>query len=195
MATAELGAGGGTPDDPSDDPPDDTGSGGADDVDRVERDWRRERPDVDVGSIGVVSRVWRIGRHLEHRRKAQLDRFGTDRGSIDMLAMLRRAGPPFRRTAGELTRSALITSGGVSQRLDKLEKAGLVTRHVDTADRRRVDVELTPAGVDLVDTVLVGLMDSESRVLDEALTASEQDRLRELLRKLLLTLEPPDAGR
>ncbi|MEJ2861521.1 MarR family winged helix-turn-helix transcriptional regulator [Actinomycetospora flava] len=163
-----------------------------DDVDRVERDWRREQPDVDVSSIGIVSRVWRVGRHLEQQRKAQLDRFGTDRGSLDVLAMLRRSGPPFRRTAGELTRSALITSGGVSQRLDKLEKAGLVTRHVDTADRRRVDVELTAAGVELVDSVLAGLMEHDSRVLDDALTGPEQDRLRQLLRKLLLTLEPPE---
>ncbi|MEJ2890270.1 MarR family winged helix-turn-helix transcriptional regulator [Actinomycetospora aeridis] len=163
-----------------------------DDVDRVERDWRREQPDVDVSSIGIVSRVWRVGRHLEQQRKAQLDRFDTDRGSLDVLAMLRRSGPPFRRTAGELTRSALITSGGVSQRLDKLERAGLVTRHVDTADRRRVDVELTPAGVDLVDAVLVGLMEHDSRVLDDALTVPEQESLRQLLRKLLLTLEPPE---
>lgn len=163
-----------------------------DDVDRVERDWRREQPGVDVSSIGIVSRLWRVGRHLEQQRKVQLDRFGTDRGSLDVLAMLRRSGPPFRRTAGELTRSALITSGGVSQRLDKLERAGLVTRHVDTADRRRVDVELTAAGVDLVDAVLAGLMEHDSRVLDEALTDPEQDDLRHLLRKLLLTLEPGD---
>lgn len=163
----------------------------SDDVDRVERDWRRERPDIDVASIGVVSRIWRIGRHLEQQRKAQLEEFGSDRGTLDVLAMLRRAGPPFRRSAGELMRSALITSGGVSQRLDKLEKAGLVTRHVDTADRRRVDVELTAEGVELVDSVLAGLMEHDSRALDGALTPDEQDQLRALLRKLLLTLEPP----
>lgn len=163
-----------------------------DDIDRVERDWHRERPDTDVSSIGIVSRIWRIGRHLEQQRKEQLDAVGTDRGTLDVLAMLRRAGPPYRRSAGELTRSALITSGGVSQRLDKLEKAGLVTRHVDTSDRRRVDVELTPDGVELVDSVLADLMDHDSHVLSTALTGPEQDRLRQLLRKLLLSLEPPD---
>jgi DNA-binding MarR family transcriptional regulator len=168
-------------------------SAAQDDIDRVEADWQRERPDIDVGSIGIVSRIWRIGRHLEQQRKAQLDAVGTDRGAIDVLAMLRRVGPPYRRTAGELTRSALITSGGVSQRLERLEKAGLVTRHVDTSDRRRVDVELTPAGVELVDSVLADLMDHDARVLSAALTAGEQDRLRQLLRKLLLSLEPPDA--
>lgn len=182
----------GTPGDtPGDTPTDIPGDGLQDDVDRVERDWRRERPDIDVGSIGVVSRIWRVGRHLEQARKAQLDAFGTDRGTLDVLAMLRRAGPPFRRSAGELMRSALITSGGVSQRLDKLERAGLVTRHVDTADRRRVDVELTEAGVTLVDSVLSGLMDHDTRVLSAALTPDEQERLRTLLRTLLLALEPP----
>ncbi len=163
-----------------------------DDVDRVEQDWRRERPDIDVSSIGIVSRIWRVGRHLEQRRKSHLAEFGSDRGAIDVLAMLRRSGPPFRRTAGELTRSALITSGGVSQRLDKLERAGLVTRHVDVDDRRRVDVELTPAGVELVDSVLADLMDRDARVLSEALTPTEQARLEQLLRKLLLVLEPTD---
>lgn len=161
-----------------------------DDVDRVERDWQRERPDIDVRSIGVVSRIWRVGRHLERQRKAQLDEVGSDRGTVDVLAMLRRAGPPYRRTAGELTRSALITSGGVSQRLDKLEKAGLVTRHVDVADRRRVDVELTAAGVELIDSVLADLMEHDTKVLSTALTGPEQETLRRLLRKLLLALEP-----
>jgi DNA-binding MarR family transcriptional regulator len=161
-----------------------------DNVDRVEREWRRERPDIDVGSIGIVTRIWRIGRHLEQQRKAQLDEFGSDRGTVDVLAMLRRAGPPYRRSAGELTRSALITSGGVSQRLDKLEKAGLITRHVDVGDRRRVDVELTPAGVDLIDSMLAELMEHDAKVLASALTGPEQDDLRRLLRKLLLALEP-----
>ncbi|WP_218616025.1 MarR family winged helix-turn-helix transcriptional regulator [Pseudonocardia abyssalis] len=161
-------------------------------VDRVERDWQRERPDTDVTSMGVVSRIWRIGRHLEQQRKAQLAAFGSDRGTVDVLGMLRRSGPPFRRSAGELTRSALITSGGVSQRLDKLERAGLVTRHVDLVDRRRVDVELTPAGIELVDSLLDDLMVHDAKVLSDALTAPEQERLAQLLRKFLLALEPLD---
>lgn len=164
-----------------------------DGIDRVEQAWRRERPDIDVSSIGVVSRIWRIGRYLEQQRKQQLAGFGSDRGTIDVLSMLRRVGPPYRRSAGDLTRSALITAGGVSQRLEKLERAGLVVRHVDTSDRRRVDVELTPAGADLVDSVLADLMDHDARVLDEALSPPEQRQLATLLRKLLLSLEPQDS--
>lgn len=166
---------------------------GFDAIDRVEHDWGRERPDIDVSSMGIVSRIWRVGRHLEQLRKTQLADFASDRGTMDVLGMLRRSGPPYRRSAGDLTRSALITSGGVSQRLEKLERAGYLTRHVDTNDRRRVDVELTEAGVELVDSVLSGLMDHDTEVLAEALTPAEQRRLRALLRKLLLSLEPSDA--
>lgn len=162
-------------------------------IDRVEQDWRREQPHIDVSSMGVVSRIWRIGRHLEQERKAQLVEFGSDRGTIDVLGMLRRSGPPYRRSAGELTKSALITSGGVSQRLDKLERAGLITRHVDTSDRRRVDVELTDSGAELVDSLLAGLMEHDAKLLEAALTPTEQRRLRALLRKLLLSLEGPGA--
>lgn len=166
-------------------------TGHTDGVDRVEQDWRRERPDIDVSSVGVVTRIWRIARHLEHQRKQQLAGMDTDRGTMDVLAMLRRAGAPYRQTAGALTRSALITSGGVSQRLDRLERAGLITRHVDPEDRRRVDVELTPAGVELVDSLLTDLMDHDTAVLAAALDGDEQETLRRLLRKLLLSLEPP----
>jgi DNA-binding MarR family transcriptional regulator len=158
-------------------------------IDRVESEWRRERPDIDTSSMGIVSRIWRIGRHLEQQRKRLLADSGTDRGTIDVLGMLRRSGPPYRRSAGELTKSALITSGGVSQRLEKLERAGLVTRHVDTTDRRRVDVELTSAGVELIDSLAVGMMDHDEKVLSRGLTDTEQQRLRALLRKLLLALD------
>ena len=163
----------------------------ADGVDRVEQDWRRERPDIDVSSVGIVTRIWRIARHLEQQRKEQLAGRETDRGTVDVLAMLRRAGTPYRQTAGALTRSALITSGGVSQRLDRLERAGLITRHVDPEDRRRVDVELTRAGMELVDSLLTDLMDHDTQVLAAALDDHEQETLQRLLRKLLLSLEPP----
>lgn len=168
----------------------DEGHPPVDGVDRIEADWNRERPDIDVSSVGVITRIWRIGRHLERGRDEVLTEWGTDRGAIDILGMLRRAGAPYQRTAGDLTRHALITSGGVSQRLEKLEKAGLVRRLVDVADRRRVTVELTPAGVQVIDSVLSASMTKDTAVLDSALNEQEQADLRRLLRKLLLTLEP-----
>jgi DNA-binding MarR family transcriptional regulator len=113
---------------------------------------------------------------------------------MDVLAMLRRAGLPYRQNAGQLTKSALITSGGVSQRLEKLEHAGLVTRHIDVSDRRRVDVQLTPAGVELVDAVLADLTAHDQLLLDAAIEPPEQELLRSLLRKLLASLEPDEAS-
>jgi DNA-binding MarR family transcriptional regulator len=164
---------------------------GEDGIDRVEQAWRRERPDIDVSSVGIVSRIWRVGRHLERERKERLAELGTDRVTLDVLAMLRRSGPPYRRTAGELTHASLITSGGVSQRLDKLERAGMVTRHIHPEDRRRIDVELTPAGMQVVDSVLADLMEHESKLLDELSDADKED-LRRTLKRLLARFEHPD---
>jgi DNA-binding MarR family transcriptional regulator len=159
-----------------------------DHVDRVEAGWRRERPDIDVSSVGIVTRIWRIGRHLDRHRKDRLEALGTDRVALDVLAMLRRAGPPYRRTAGELQQSALITSGGMSQRLERLEAAGLVSRHMHPTDRRKVEVALTASGMALVDEVTGDLMANESKLLD-VLDAAEQTQLRALLKKLLSTFE------
>lgn len=155
-----------------------------DSVDLIAAAWRRERPDIDVGSIGVVTRIWRIWRHLDRHRKQRLEVLGTDRVTLDVLATLRRSGPPYQRTAGELMHSSLITSGGVSQRLDKLERAGYLSRQVDTSDRRRVEVRLTQAGVELVDSVVADVMDHETKLLSR-LDPGEQETLIRLLRKLL----------
>lgn len=161
-----------------------------DGIDRVVQDWRRERPDIDVSSIGIVSRVWRVSRLLEQARKERLAELGTDRVTLDVLAMLRRSGAPYRLTAGQLTHGSLITSGGVSQRLEKLEKAGMITRHIDTRDRRRIEVELTAEGMRLVDSVLADLMEHESKLLEE-LSETDQDDLRRTLKKLLARFEQP----
>lgn len=162
-----------------------------DGIDRVVEAWRRERPDIDVSSIGIISRIWRVGRHLEKERKDRLAELGTDRVTIDVLAMLRRSGAPYRRTAGELTHSSLITSGGVSQRLDKLEKAGLITRHIHPEDRRRIEVQLTDAGVRLIDEVLADLMEHESKLL-AVLSDGDKTDLRRALKVLLAEFEHPD---
>jgi len=164
---------------------------GEDAIDRVEQAWRRERPDIDVSSVGIISRIWRVSRHLEQERKERLAELGTDRVTLDVLAMLRRSGAPYRRTAGELTQASLITSGGVSQRLEKLERAGLVTRHIHPGDRRRIDVQLTPEGVALVDSVLADLMEHETKLLED-LSDAERDGLREALKSLLARFEHPD---
>lgn len=173
--------------------PADVPSIGADAIDRIEQAWRRERPDIDVSSVGIISRIWRVSRHLERERKERLAQLGTDRVTLDVLAMLRRAGPPYRRTAGDLSRAALITSGGVSQRLEKLERAGLVTRHIHSGDRRQIDVELTAEGIQLVDSVLADLMEHESALLDD-LSDADKEQLRRTLKRLLARFEGADAN-
>lgn len=161
-------------------------------IDTVEQAWRRECPEVDVSSIGIISRIWRLSRHLDKERKTRLAQLGTDRVTVDVLAMLRRSGPPYRLSAGELTHHSLITSGGVSQRLRKLESAGMIRRHIDETDRRRIDVELTAHGMKLIDSVVADLMDHESKLLD-TLAESDRDELRRTLKILLARFEPPDA--
>lgn len=163
-------------------------------IDRVEQAWRRECPDMDVSSIGIVSRIWRLSRHLDKERKNRLAQLGTDRVTVDVLAMLRRSGPPYKLSAGELTHHSLITSGGVSQRLRKLESAGMIRRHIDNADRRRIDVELTAQGMKLIDSVVADLMDHEKKLLD-TLPEPDQDELRRTLKLLLARFEPPEVGK
>ncbi|ROZ88027.1 MarR family winged helix-turn-helix transcriptional regulator [Gordonia sp. OPL2] len=158
-------------------------------VDDIEDAWLRERPGMDVSSVGVITRIWRLGRHFEQERNRRLGELGTDRVTLDVLAMLRRAGEPYRLTAGELTQAALITSGGISGRLDKLERAGLVTREFHPKDRRRVNVQLTKDGMTLVDHVVSDLMTHESRLLRDRLNKANQEKLSGLLRTLLSEFE------
>lgn len=163
---------------------------GDDGVDRVEQAWVRERPDIDVSSVGIVSRIWRIARYLERERSQRLAELGTDHATLEVLAVLRRSGKPYRMTAGQLTEAALITSAGISNRLDRLERGGLLKRSFHPKDRRRVDVQLTRKGVQLVDDVVSDLMDHESRLLTLIGTADHAE-LRRLLKLLLAQFEDP----
>jgi DNA-binding MarR family transcriptional regulator len=166
----------------------DPGEARHDAIDHIQRAWRRQRPDVDVASIGILSRISRIARYLDRHRHRALAALGTDAVTLDALATLRRSGPPFRLTAGELRRAALITSGAVTQRLDKLEAAGLVRREQHGPDKRVVYVVLTDAGRDLVDATLIGLMRREDPLL-APLTPAERRTLEGLLHRWLLWFE------
>ncbi|KXF53752.1 MULTISPECIES: MarR family winged helix-turn-helix transcriptional regulator [Rhodococcus] len=163
---------------------------GDDGVDRIEQAWVRERPDIDVSSVGIVSRIWRIARYLERERSQRLVELGTDPATLDLLAMLRRSGKPYRMTAGQLTEAALITPAGISNRLDKLERSGLLKRSFHPQDRRRVDVQLTKKGVQLIDEVASDILGREAQLLA---FVSEDDgtELRRLLKLLLAHFEDP----
>jgi DNA-binding MarR family transcriptional regulator len=161
-------------------------------ADDIQAAWARERPELNVESIGILTRIVRIARHLDRTREQELREIGTDSATLDVLATLRRSGKPYRLTAGELQRTGLVTSGAISQRLQKLERAGFIRRSADTHDARRVQVQLTEAGIRESDRIVEELMQREARLL-EAISPADRQRLETLLRRWLLQLEPRDA--
>jgi DNA-binding MarR family transcriptional regulator len=160
-----------------------------DEVDRIVAAWRRERPDLDVTPLEVLSRVGRLARHLDRARRAAFAEHGLETWEFDVLSALRRAGPPYQLSPGQLGTQTLVTSGTMTNRIDRLTGKGCVQRHPDASDRRGVLVRLTPTGRDLVDGTLADLLGRE-QVLLAGLSESEQADLARLLRTLV---EPFDS--
>jgi DNA-binding MarR family transcriptional regulator len=160
-----------------------------DGVDLILEQWRRERPDLDHSPIGIVGRVSRLARELEQRLEPVYREHGLEPGWHDVLATLRRSGPPYRLRPTEFTSTLMLTSSGTTKRLDRLEQAGLITRGPDPEDRRGTLITLTAAGRALIDAVTEAHLENERRLLS-ALTEAEQRRLADLLRKLQLGLPP-----
>jgi DNA-binding MarR family transcriptional regulator len=158
-----------------------------DGVDLILEQWRRERPELDHSPIGVVGRLSRLAREFEPRLEQVYREHGLEPGWHDVLATLRRTGPPYRLRPTELTDALMLTSSGTTKRLDRLEQAGLVERAPDPEDRRGTLITLTAAGRELIDSVTPAHLDNERRILG-ALTEAEQRRLADLLRKLALGL-------
>jgi DNA-binding MarR family transcriptional regulator len=161
---------------------------GDDPVERLLAQWRRERPDVDPSPMGVVGRVSRVARRIDLAQRATFARYDLDPAAFDVLATLRRSGAPFTLSAGELMRTAMVTSGAITQRLDRLEARGLVRRGPHPDDGRVVLVSLTDEGRHLVDRVLPDHLATEERLL-AALSAEQRATLAGLLR----TLDTPPA--
>jgi DNA-binding MarR family transcriptional regulator len=162
-----------------------------DEVERLLVAWRRERPDLDVEPLAVLSRVSRLARHLDRARRAAFARHGLEAFEFDVLAALRRAGRPYELTPGDLLVQTLVASGTMTNRLDRLESRGLVRRHPDPADRRAVRVRLTARGRAKVDAVLGDLLDRERDVLGD-LSRRQQQTLAGLLRAMLVRFDTPD---
>src|SRR3954469_4777447 len=132
-----------------------------DSVDDILDQWRRERPDLDPAPIGVIGRISRLAREIEQRLEAVYREHGLEPGWHDVLATLRRQGPPFRLRVTDLTDALMITSSGTTKRLDRLEQAGLLAREPDPNDRRGTLVRLTEAGVKLIDGVTAAHLENE----------------------------------
>lgn len=152
-------------------------------IDRVTAEWATERPDLDVSPLAVFARLARVRTLAEQRIEDLLERFGLTLGSFDVLVALRRAGAPYQRTPTELASASLLTSGGVTFRLDRLEQAGLIRRVPSPDDRRVMYGQLTAEGRDLADRVMGAHIANETRMLS-GLSEDEVQDLARLLRRL-----------
>jgi DNA-binding MarR family transcriptional regulator len=162
-----------------------------DTTDRLLSGWDSARPDLEVGALQVTARLARIGPHLARRQEATFSRFGLNRGEVGALSALRIAGPPHQLSPTQLGRGLMLSSAGVTSRIDRLEARGLVRRLPDPHDRRGVIVELTEEGVAVVDAAVAANTESDRHLL-ERLDPDELVTLERLLRKLLAGLELPE---
>ncbi len=163
-------------------------TGRRDEVDRLVAAWARERPDLDVSPLEVLSRVSRLARHLDLARSEAFNEHELDTWEFDVLAALRRAGSPYELSPGQLLTLTLVSSGTMTNRIDRLAGRGLVTRRPDPDDRRGVLVTLTDEGRARVDAALADLLAQEREILS-ALPRADQDRLADLLREVTVPFD------
>lgn len=157
----------------------------ADRVEGIQEEWRRERPDVDVTPQGVIGRLHRLAQALTLELEKVYAAHGLTEIDFDILCTLRRAGAPYARRPADLARSTMITTGGISKRLDRLEGQGLVERTKPTeGDGRATQVRLTREGRRRIDAAFTDHMTNERRLLDQ-LPATDQQALENTLRAWL----------
>jgi DNA-binding MarR family transcriptional regulator len=156
-------------------------------VDLILAQWARERPDLDCTPMGIIGRISQLQREVHLAQRATFARHGLDAPSFDVLAAHRRAGPPYQLTPTALMRTALVTSGAITQRLDRLEEKGLITRERSDVDGRAVVVTLTDAGRAALDSALPDHLETE-RALLAGLSDREREQLATLLRRFLVAL-------
>jgi DNA-binding MarR family transcriptional regulator len=163
----------------------------ADDLDhvgRIQAQWRRERPDLDVTPQGLFGRLHRLADRLREELEVEFRRHGLGEGEFDVLAALRRAGPPYELAPGELARHTMVTTGAASKRIDRLEAGGLVSRRVSAEDARGRVIALTEAGKRVIDDAFTTHIANEHR-LQQPLTEEERRQLESLLATWLAAFE------
>ena len=165
----------------------------ADAVDAIIAMWAREKPELDATPMGVVGRISRVSRLLDKELKDFFAGHGLEFWEFDVLATLRRSGAPYELSAGTLLKTAMVTSGAITNRVDRMEAKGLVERVRDPGDRRGVRIRLTPAGLKLIDE-LVPLHVANERRLLAVLTADDSSTLADLLRTLATGLGDTSLG-
>lgn len=159
-----------------------------DHVDRLRGQWQRELPDLDTEPMAILGRAYRLANLVRPSIEATFASFGLDRGEFDVISTLRRSGPPYRLTPTELYTSLMISSGGLTHRLDRLKKSGLILRERSQSDGRSMAVGLTEEGIRLAEAAFRVDMASEASYLTD-LSVEERTDLAALLRKLLVSVE------
>lgn len=157
-------------------------------VDRILAQWNRERPDLDVAPMGLIGRLTRLSRHLASEMEKTFAAYGLNRASFDVLATLRRSGEPYALSPGDLMATAMVTSGTMTNRIDQLEKAGLIERKHNPSDGRSVIISLTRKGFDLIDAAVTAHVNTQAR-LTSLLSPDERDALNQSLRTYLARIE------
>jgi len=159
-----------------------------DHVDRILEQWRRERPDLDVEPMGLLGRLARLATYLGREVEKTFLELGLTSANFDVLAALRRSGTPYQLSPGDLLATMMITSGTMTNRIDQLEKAGLVERLTNREDRRSVLIALKPEGLDLVERAVTAHVANQHR-LTAHLEPDERATLDMILRKYLSKFE------
>jgi DNA-binding MarR family transcriptional regulator len=163
-------------------------SGPHDHIDEIVAQWRRERPKLDVAPLGVYGRLFRVVHLSDDELAKGLEQYGLQQGWFDLLAALRRAGAPYELNPTSLMRATLLSSSGMTKRLDRMADAGLIERRPDPNDRRGTLVRLTRRGRSVIDRAVETHVEKEERLL-AALTPAERRTLDRLLKSLLIELE------
>ena len=161
-----------------------------DEVDELVAAWHVQRPDLDVEPLQVLSRISRLARHLDRARRVAFEAYGLQAWGFDVLSALRRQGPPYQLSPGALLHATLVTSGTMTNRIDRLAAGGLVSRHPDPQDKRGVLVALTRSGQAAVDAAMADLLRKER----ELLTGLDGRQRRDLAALLRILLAPYDAS-
>nr|WP_295977806.1 MarR family transcriptional regulator [uncultured Agrobacterium sp.] len=159
-----------------------------DHVDQILAQWRKERPDLDVGPMGLLGRLSRLSTHLGREVEAVLLKHGLSSSAFDVLATLRRSGPPYRLSPGDLLAMTMVSSGTMTNRIDQLEKAGLVERVHNPQDRRSVLISLTKSGLTIVEEAVGAHVENQHRLVAH-LSEEERVMLNRLLKRFLKEFE------
>ena len=167
---------------------DNGGMPSSDEVDRIVDAWTRERPDLDFAPLQVLSRVGRLSRHLDRARREAFSRSDLESWEFDVLSALRRAGAPYQLSPKSLLQQTLVSSGTMTNRIDRLVARDLVERRTDPNDGRGILVVMTPKGQTRVDSAISTLLVAESELLSR-LPPADRERLAALLRKLSLDFD------